>query len=240
MLDCDERFRPRGPAPRRRTDRRRRSSAPPIRRPSSARGASPSAKAGPPTEIDETDRRDSRREIAQLDADVAAAKNYRLALEAIVKDIRRAKRRIAILAKQIDAIETESSSRLERQTPRSLSRTRRPPASGSIAGPVLDALYTGNIKLDQIWLPDMKINYNFSNVARYDRCINCHRAIDKTAPGSATEPAYPAIPRDQRERIVELQTPRSRADSHQGRGRERNAAVARLGVRHHARRRSAG
>ena len=30
-------------------------------------------------------------------------------------------------------------------------------------GPVLDALYTGNIKLDQIWLPDMKINYNFSS-----------------------------------------------------------------------------
>ena len=64
---------------------------------------------------------------------------------------------------------------------------------------MLDALYTGNIKLDQIWLPDMKINYNFSSVARYDRCIVCHRAIDKTAPGSATEPAYPAIPRDQRD-----------------------------------------
>ena len=42
----------------------------------------------------------------------------------------------------------------------------------------------------------MKINYNFSSVARYDRCIVCHRAIDKTAPGSATEPAYPAIPRE--------------------------------------------
>ena len=65
---------------------------------------------------------------------------------------------------------------------------------------MLDALYTGNIKLEQIWLPDMTINYNFSSVARYDRCINCHRAIDKTAPGSATEPAYPAIPRDQRVR----------------------------------------
>ena len=28
--------------------------------------------------------------------------------------------------------------------------------------PVLDALYSGNIKLEQNWLPDMKINYNFS------------------------------------------------------------------------------
>ncbi len=74
-------------------------------------------------------------------------------------------------------------------------------------GPVLDALYTGNIKLDQIWLPDLKINYNFSSVARYDRCIVCHRSIDKTAPGSATEPAYPAIPRGRRDRMVQLATP---------------------------------
>ena len=79
-------------------------------------------------------------------------------------------------------------------------------------GPVLDALYTGNIKLEQIWLPDMKINYNFSSVARYDRCIVCHRPIDKTAPGSATEPAYPAIPRDKRDRIVQLGTPADGAE----------------------------
>src|SRR5205814_9962747 len=73
--------------------------------------------------------------------------------------------------------------------------------------PVLDALYTGDIKLEQIWLPDMKINYNFSSVARYDRCIVCHRSIDLTAPGSATDPAYPAVPRLQRERMVQLATP---------------------------------
>src|SRR5262249_17256575 len=38
-------------------------------------------------------------------------------------------------------------------------------------------------------------------------CINCHRAIDKTAPGSATEPAYPAVPPEERQRIVDLQAP---------------------------------
>src|SRR6187401_640595 len=53
----------------------------------------------------------------------------------------------------------------------------------------------------------MKLNYNFSSVARYDRCVVCHRQIDKTASGSATEPAYPAIPRAKRDRIVQLGTP---------------------------------
>ena len=73
--------------------------------------------------------------------------------------------------------------------------------------PILDALYNGNIKLEQIWLPDMKINYNFRTVPRYDRCTNCHRSIDETAAGSATEPAYPDIPRGKRVRIVALGTP---------------------------------
>ena len=72
---------------------------------------------------------------------------------------------------------------------------------------MLDALYNGNIRLEQIWLPDIKINYNFSSVPRYDRCINCHRSIDATAPGSATEPAYPAIPRGERVREIALTTP---------------------------------
>src|SRR4029078_1360184 len=37
----------------------------------------------------------------------------------------------------------------------------------------------------------------------------CHRQIDKTAAGSATEAAYPAIPREKRDRIVQLGTPAS-------------------------------
>ena len=72
---------------------------------SSARAASRSAKASRPTKIDDADRRDSPREIAELDADVAAAKAYRLALEAIVKEIQAAGS--SICEKQIAAIETE-------------------------------------------------------------------------------------------------------------------------------------
>lgn len=68
--------------------------------------------------------------------------------------------------------------------------------------PILDA-FGRPLSVEQIWLPDLTINYNFNDVARFDRCITCHRGIDKTMPGSATEPAYP-----QSELVrLQLQTP---------------------------------
>jgi cytochrome c551/c552 len=60
--------------------------------------------------------------------------------------------------------------------------------------PILDA-FGRPIKIEQIWLPKLTINYNFGavgDVARFDRCITCHQSLDKTLPGSAVDPAYPA------------------------------------------------
>ena len=34
--------------------------------------------------------------------------------------------------------------------------------------------------IQQIWLPDLTLNYNFRNVARFDRCTTCHQGIDGT------------------------------------------------------------
>ncbi len=137
--------------------------------------------------------------IAELDASLATAKDYRVALEDVVKQIQSSE---LDLQKQIGSIETDLK-RLRDKLPGPLKST----GEWINRAPVLNALYTGDIKLEQIWLPDMKINYNFSSVARYDRCIVCHRSIDSTATGSATEPAYPAIPREKRDRIVQLATP---------------------------------
>jgi cytochrome c2 len=138
-------------------------------------------------------------QIAELDIAVAHAKSYRLALEGIVKQVTR---REDELKKEIAAIDAN----LGRLHENLLAN------SGGVGEwvnrwPVLDALYNGNIKLEQIWLPDITINYNFSSVARYDRCINCHRAIDQTAPGSATEPAYPDVAPEDRVRVISLNTP---------------------------------
>ena len=113
-------------------------------------------------------------EIALLDYQVNEAKDYRIGLEAIVKQIQANE---LDLQKQIAALQTEQNRLRE-----NLGKYSSTAGEWFNRGPVLDALYTGNIKLDQIWLPDMKINYNFSSVSRYDRCIVCHRAIDKTAP----------------------------------------------------------
>jgi cytochrome c551/c552 len=56
--------------------------------------------------------------------------------------------------------------------------------------PVLDA-FNGPLQVEQIWLPDVTINNNFREVARFDRCVTCHRGMDKTQPGSPRDPAYP-------------------------------------------------
>ena len=67
----------------------------------------------------------------------------------------------------------------------------RAPNSGKtlLELPVLDA-FNGPLRIDQIWLPQLTINNNFRDVARFDRCITCHKGMDKSAPGSPTEPAY--------------------------------------------------
>ncbi|HEY3392134.1 MAG TPA: hypothetical protein VGK58_05480, partial [Lacipirellulaceae bacterium] len=142
-------------------------------------------------------------QILAKDAELAEAKDYRLKLEELLRQIQGEELE---LEKQLAAIDAELD-RLHENMELYPANPLDAPGDWLNRLPVLDALYTGNVKLDQIWLPDMKINYNFSYVARYDRCIVCHRAIDKTAPGSATEPAYPAIPRSDRERVVQLATP---------------------------------
>jgi cytochrome c2 len=55
--------------------------------------------------------------------------------------------------------------------------------------PVLDA-FNGPLRVDQIWLPELTLNNNFRNVARFDRCTTCHRGMDKSLPGAPNEPAY--------------------------------------------------
>ncbi len=56
--------------------------------------------------------------------------------------------------------------------------------------PVLDA-FNGPLQVEQLWLPELTLNNNFRNVARFDRCTTCHRGMDKTVPGAPREPAYP-------------------------------------------------
>ncbi len=56
--------------------------------------------------------------------------------------------------------------------------------------PLIDA-FGRPLSIEQIWLPELTINYNFRQVARFDRCITCHQAIGKTQPGTPSIPACP-------------------------------------------------
>lgn len=68
--------------------------------------------------------------------------------------------------------------------------------------PFLDA-FGRPLSIEQVWLPDLQIDYNFCHVARFDRCITCHQGVDKTATGSPAEPLY----RVQTTATVQLATP---------------------------------
>jgi cytochrome c2 len=141
------------------------------------------------------------RQIAELTAAIAAAKEYRTGLEQVVAAVNAEK---VVAAKELDAMNTELS-RLDEQVAQNTSN----PGEWVTRLPILNALYSGNVKIEQNWLPDLTINYNFSQVARFDRCVTCHRGIAKTAPGTASDPMYPTLPEELRELTVQLDTPES-------------------------------
>ncbi len=140
-------------------------------------------------------------EITELTAAIALAKSYRGNLEAVRNEVNVA---ITEITKQRDALQTELA-RLDDQVYLNTSNV----LEWITRWPVLNALYDGNVRIDQIWLPDLTINFNFSQVARFDRCKTCHRAISQSAPGAPSEPAYPTLPEEQRDLTIDLQTPNS-------------------------------
>jgi len=51
------------------------------------------------------------------------------------------------------------------------------------------------LAVDQIWLPDLTIDYNFRDVARFDRCATCHQGIAKVVVRRGVPQPYCAHPR---------------------------------------------
>src|SRR5262245_17851354 len=112
---------------------------------------------GKPTEKIEEQPQSLADQIVELDAQLASAKDYRVALETVVKEIQSEELKNQKLISDIEATRKRLRENLAQFTTN--------PGEWLNRAPVLDALYTGNIKLEKIWLPDMKINYNFSSVA---------------------------------------------------------------------------
>ncbi|MCA9100281.1 MAG: hypothetical protein KDA63_03965, partial [Planctomycetales bacterium] len=121
------------------------------------------------------------------------ADTYYANLERIVKEMKAseaaAQKNLADHRGQITQLE-DSLAAVRAGRPQFLDNLPLPDWFGRVLErPIIEG-FGSPIRIDQVWLPDLTINYNFSNVARFDRCITCHKAIKQTAPGSADEPGY--------------------------------------------------
>jgi len=134
--------------------------------------------------------------VNQMNLEYQAAKTHRLDLERITgqagTEVVKAKK---ALADHKSDLERLAKAKQDRQ----LTRTKE-----ILDLPIINA-FNSPLKIEQIWLPKLTLNNNFSDVARFDRCITCHQAMDKSAAGSATSPAYP--PRPAELVVVTLKTP---------------------------------
>jgi cytochrome c2 len=129
--------------------------------------------------------------VADKNAAAQAAKTERLALDAIYAKIYGAEG-VALKAYEDQKGKlTRLQVALEERQPQTwYGRLGRK----ALELPIIDA-FGRPLKVDNLWLPQLTLNNNFRDVARFDRCTTCHQGIEKTAPGSATDPGYESVHR---------------------------------------------
>ncbi|MCX7430940.1 MAG: PDZ domain-containing protein, partial [Planctomycetia bacterium] len=138
---------------------------------------------------------DSKRaEVATATLNFQTANTHRKTLEATLKKL---------TAGEDAAAKTLADHRSKLNQLAKALKARAPNAGKTLLElPVLDA-FNGPLRIDQIWLPQLTLNNNFRDVARFDRCITCHKGMDKSVAGAPTEPAY----RQTETVTLSLQTP---------------------------------
>jgi cytochrome c551/c552 len=125
-----------------------------------------------------------RAEVEQATLDFQQANTYRKDLDAIMR---------RITADEDAAAKAVADHRSKLALLEKTLADRRANAGKAVLElPVLDA-FNSPLKVDQLWLPDLTLNNNFRDVARFDRCTTCHRGMDKSLPGQPSDPAYPAL-----------------------------------------------
>ncbi|HEX4130662.1 MAG TPA: hypothetical protein VHZ24_11520 [Pirellulales bacterium] len=140
--------------------------------------------------------REDEQSVEAKSTTAQTAKTHRLELEATYGKV------VADESVALKALEDHASMLKRLQT---AYNERRPNLGKKLLEmPIIDA-FGRPLKIDNLWLPQLTLNNNFRDVARFDRCTTCHQGIDKTAPGSATEPGYEPIER----LTVKLATPKT-------------------------------
>ena len=137
-----------------------------------------------------------QRTLDQLQATVDRVNDEVMALSAEDEALNSHRKQLDVLLAELTAGESEAAKALDdyetdlRRLETALSEVSAQIGKTVVGLPILDAFNNTEIGIKQIWLPELTINYNFKGVARFDRCTTCHLGIEKTAPGSATEPGY--------------------------------------------------
>ena len=147
-------------------------------------------------------------ELARLQKETAGLQLEmdELAIEAATQEARR--QELAGIMASITADEDAARDALEdhlaeiAQFHRTLANQPNETAKKLSRMPFFDA-FGRSLAVEQIWLPELTIDYNFRRVARFDRCITCHQGIDQVEPGT---PARPTVARPEL-LTVELATP---------------------------------
>ncbi|MFI4874595.1 MAG: PDZ domain-containing protein, partial [Blastopirellula sp. JB062] len=152
-----------------------------------------------------------REEIAHVEADVAALDLANQQATAHRKELSRILREIegvgAEIEAEIKANQIELNQLVEaRDARRSTWLSDEFPFLGKRVNelPIFDAFNT-SIKIEQIWLPELKQDFSHKMVARFDRCMTCHMGIDKTERGAPTKQLFPHA----REVALTMPTPSS-------------------------------
>lgn len=137
----------------------------------------------PPERLDRLQQKvdDAHGDVQQLQAAGQEASAHREALQQILQQITAAED----AARKALADHRAALDRLDR----TLSRQRPSGSKRLLGAPLIDALGRP-LAIDQIWLPELTIDYNFRRVARFDRCATCHRGIDRSQPGRPSQPAF--------------------------------------------------
>jgi cytochrome c2 len=131
------------------------------------------------------------RELAGLTRQYEEAKEHRTKLDNIVKQITRDEDQASeTLAKnEADLMQLRDTNVQRRSTYVVWYGWLPLPGKRLLELPILDA-FNSPRKIDNYWSTGLDIDYKHARVRRYDRCTTCHQMIEKTAAGSAVEPAY--------------------------------------------------
>lgn len=117
----------------------------------------------------------------------ARRSNLKKALEALTRDEDELKKKQADNEATLKQLKTAS---LERRS-NFLDFDSGVPLPGKrwLELPILDA-FNSPLKVNNLWSDGLMHKYgSFSYVRRFDRCTTCHQSIERTAPGSAIDPA---------------------------------------------------